>query len=143
MQPSTFMPQWTRYGTVPAVVYLLGGRLAEAATEADRGLALVTERRAHGYRAPLLRIKAEVEIEQEASDLDGIAARLREALDLAVELGMRPEIARCRASLGRLHRRRGESVLAKEHLAAAIGLYREVGASFWAERTEAEFGGPL
>src|SRR5262249_49119094 len=138
LQPSSFMPQWTRYGTVPAAVYLLGGRLAEAAGEADRGLALTAERGALGYRAPLLRIRADVDMRQELSDLDDAASRLREALALAVDLGMRPEIARCQVSLARLHRRRGEMVTADEHVAAAVALYRELGATFWAERAETE-----
>jgi hypothetical protein len=68
--------------------------------------------------------------------------RLREALALAVELGMRPEIARCRVSLAGLHRRRGERRAADEHLAAAVALYRELGADFWAARAEAELGEP-
>jgi hypothetical protein len=139
-KPITFMPQWTRYGTVPAIAYLLGGHLVEAAREADRGLALVTERGARGYRAPLLRIRAEVDMRQEPNDLDAVAARLREALALAVELGMRPEVARCRVSLARLHRRRGETAVADEHRAAGVALLREVGAIFWAERAEAEVG---
>jgi hypothetical protein len=79
---------------------------------------------------------------QERIDLDGAAARLREALALAVELGMRPEIARCRGSLARLHRRRGEPTVADEHLAAAVALYRELGAAFWAKRAEVELGEP-
>ena len=137
-----FMPQWTRYGTVPAVAYLLGGRLADAAAEADSGLALVAERGARGYRAPLLRIRAEVDMRRTPNDLDAAAARLREALALAAELGMRPEVARCRVSLARLHRRRGEPAVADEHLAAAVGLFRELGTPFWAERAEAEVGEP-
>ena len=138
-KPIAFMPQWTRYGTVPAVTYLLGGRLAEAAGEADRGLGLVADREALGYRAPLLRIRAEVDMRQEWTDLDSAAARLKEALGLAVELGMRPEIAHCRVSMGRLHRRRGETAVADEHVVAAAALYRELGATFWAERVEVEF----
>jgi hypothetical protein len=53
---------------------------------------------------------------------------------------MRPEIARCRVSLGRLHRRRGETGAADEHVAAAIALFRDLGTTFWAERAEAELG---
>jgi hypothetical protein len=136
------MPQWTRYGTVPAVAYLLGGRLDAAASEAERGLAMVAERRARGYRAPLLRIQPEVAVRREPTRLDGAAARLQEALALAAELSMRPEIARCRMSLARLHRRRGETTVADEHLAAAVSLFRELGATFWAERAEAELGEP-
>ena len=75
---------------------------------------------------------------QEQIDLDAAAARLQEALALAYELGMRPEIARCQVSLARLHRRRGEMVTADEHAAAAVALYREFGATFWAERAATE-----
>jgi hypothetical protein len=45
-KPIAFMPQCTRYGTLPAVAYLLANRLDEAADEADKGLALVSERQA-------------------------------------------------------------------------------------------------
>ena len=140
--PIAFMPQWTRYGTLPAVAYLLAGRLDEAAREADQGLALVTERQARGYRAPLLRVQAEVRMRQEPPDVEGAAHRLAEALALATELSMRPEIARCRQSLARLHRRMGDRAGAAEHLAAAVGLFRAMGAAFWAERAEAEGSGP-
>ncbi len=137
-----FMPQWTRYHTLPAIAYLLAGRLDEAAREADRGLTLVAERRADGYRPPLLRVQAEVRTRQEPPDVEGAAHRLAEALSLATELGMRPEIARCRQSLARLHRRMGDHAVAAEHLAAAVELFRAMGATFWAERAETEGSGP-
>ena len=140
-KPIAFMPQWTRYRTLPAVAYLLAGRLGEAAREAEQGLVLVTERGALGYRAPLLRVRAEIRMRQERPDVEGAAHRLAEALALATELGMRPEIARCRQSLARLHRRRGNRASAAEHLAAAVGLFRAMGATFWAERAEAEGSG--
>ena len=140
-KPIAFMPQWTRYHTLPAVAYLLAGRLEEAAREAEQGLVLVTERQALGYRAPLLRVQAEIRMRQEPPDVEGAAHRLAEALALATELGMRPEIARCRQSLARLHRRMGKRASAAEHLAAAVGLFRVMGAAFWAERVEAEGSG--
>jgi hypothetical protein len=84
-------------------------------------------------------IRAEVAMRQEPIDLDGAAPRLREVLGLAVELGMGP-IARCRLTLGWLHQHTGETAVAHEQLAAAVALYRELGATFWAERAEAEFG---
>jgi len=138
----SFMPQWTRYGTVPAAAYLLAGRLAEAAAEVEKGLALIAERHARGYRAPLLRLQAEVLMRSEPADLQGAAARLSEALALATELGVGPEIARCRQSLARLHRRLGDRAVAAEHLDAAVTLFRELGAVFWAERAEAEVSEP-
>jgi hypothetical protein len=73
-------------------------------------------------------------------DVESAAAQLGEALALATELGMRPEIARCRVSLGRLHRQIGEVRTAREHLAAGAALFRELDAAFWAERAETEVG---
>jgi class 3 adenylate cyclase/tetratricopeptide (TPR) repeat protein len=137
-----FMPQWTRYGTLPAAAYLLAGRVDDAAREADQGLALVAERQARGYRAPLLRVQAEVRMRREAPDVEGAAHRLAEALALATELEMRPEIARCRESLARLHRRIGDRAVAAEHLDAAVRLFRAMGAAYWADRAEAEGNGP-
>ena len=137
-----FTPQWTRYGTVTAGAYLAAGRIAEAASEVDRGLAMVTERQARGYRGPLLRLRAEVLMGQEPLNADAAGERLQEALALATELGMRPEIARCRLDLARLHRRIRGSEAGREHLTAAVALFRELGATFWAERAETEVGGP-
>ena len=137
-----FMPQWTRYGTVTAGAYLAAGRIAEATGEVDKGLAMATERQARGYRGPLLRLQAEVLMRQEPLNAETAGERLREALALTTELGMRPEIARCRLGLARLHCRIGGSAAGAEHLAAAVALFRELGATFWAERAEAEVSGP-
>jgi tetratricopeptide (TPR) repeat protein len=137
-----FMPQWTRYGTVTAGAYLAAGRIAEATGEVDKGLAMVTERQARGYRGPLLRLQAEILMRQEPLNAETAGERLREALALTTELGMRPEIARCRLGLARLHCRIGGSAAGAEHLAAAVALFRELGATFWAERAEAEVSGP-
>jgi hypothetical protein len=64
---------------------------------------------------------------REPADLESAAAQLGEALTVATELGMRPEIARCRVSLGRLHRRIGKVRMASEHLTAGAALFRELG----------------
>src|SRR6266849_11029446 len=61
---------------------------------------MVIERQARGYRGPLLRLQAEILMRQEPLPADAAEERLREALALATELGMRPEIAQCRLSLG-------------------------------------------
>ncbi len=138
----TFMPQWTRYGTVTASAYLAVGRIVEATGEVDKGLAMVIERQARGYLGPLLRLQAEILMRQEPLPADAAEERLREALALATELGMRPEIARCRLGLARLHRRIRGGAAGAEHLAAAVALFRELGATFWAERAEAQVNGP-
>ena len=80
-----------------------------------------------------------VDVRQGWMDLDSAAARLKEALGLAVELAMRPEIAHCRMSMARLHRSRGETAVADGHVAVAVAVYRELGATFWAERAHVEF----
>jgi hypothetical protein len=79
---------------------------------------------------------------QEPLNAETAGERLREALALTTELGMRPEIARCRLGLARLHCRISGSAAGAEHLAAAVALFRELGATFWAERAEAEVSGP-
>jgi len=138
----TFMPQWTRYGTVTATAYLAAGCIAEAASEVDKGLAMVAERQARGYRGPLLRLQAELLMRQGRQNAALAEERLHEAFALATELDMRPEIARCRLGLARLYWRTRRSAAGAEHLDAAIALFREIGAPFWAERAAAEVSEP-
>jgi hypothetical protein len=61
-----------------------------------------------------------------------------EALALAAELGMRPLVAHCHLGLGRLYRRIGKREPAREHLATATTMYREMGMAFWLEKAGAE-----
>ena len=138
----TFMPQWTRYGVVTAAAYLAAGRIAEAASAVDKGLAMVAERQARGYRGPLLRLHAELLMRQGPQNAALAEERLHEALALATELDMRPEIARCRLGLARLYWQTRRSAAGAEHLDAAVALFREIGAPFWAERAAAEVSDP-
>jgi len=62
----------------------------------------------------------------------------REALTLAGELGMRPLVAHCHLGLGKLDRRTGKRDRAREHLATAATMYREMDMRFWLEQAEAE-----
>jgi hypothetical protein len=89
------MPQWEmgRYRRVTASVYLAAGCPEEARAEIRQELAGATERNARAYRAPLLRMEAEVLSEQTPPEPAGALERLREAAALAAELGMRPEVA--------------------------------------------------
>jgi tetratricopeptide (TPR) repeat protein len=61
-----------------------------------------------------------------------------EALALASELGMHPLIAHCHLGLGKLYRRTGQREQAREHLATATTMYREMGMTYWLEQAEAE-----
>jgi tetratricopeptide (TPR) repeat protein len=60
------------------------------------------------------------------------------SLTQASALGMRPLVAHCHLGLGKLYRRTGRREQAREHLATATTMYREMGMTYWLERTEAE-----
>jgi hypothetical protein len=55
---------------------------------------------------------------------------------LAEEVGMRPLVAHCHLGLGKLYRRTGDHDQAREHLATATAMYREMGMRFWLSESE-------
>jgi hypothetical protein len=61
---------------------------------------------------------------------------------LAEELGMRPLVAHCHLGLGKLYRRTGKREQARERLATATTMYREMGMTYWLEKAEAEVRQP-
>jgi class 3 adenylate cyclase/tetratricopeptide (TPR) repeat protein len=126
---------WNGFGSVTASAYLVAGCLDEARAEIRQGLTAVAERNARGYRAPLLRLEAEVLVQQ---DPTAAHARLEEARALAAELEMRPEIAHCHLGLGKLYRRTGKREQAQEHLTTATTMYREMGMTYWLEKAQRE-----
>lgn len=117
--------QWTRFGTVPAAAYLAGGRPADARRVVAAGTAAATERGAHGYDAPRLRLQAEILL----ADGDTAAAQLRaeEALTAARKLGAPPEIGHCHRVLAQLSP-------SSEHAARARRIFDELGMAFWSAR---------
>ncbi len=133
-----FIPQWTRYATVTASAYLAAGHLSEAHSEITQGLSLATERQARGYLPPLLRLRADVLMRQRIEDSTGPLQCLEQGLDLAADLGMRPEVAHCHLGFARLHRQQGSREKAEEHMATATAMFRDLGMSFWAARAETE-----
>jgi class 3 adenylate cyclase/tetratricopeptide (TPR) repeat protein len=127
-------PHVTGYGTVTASAYLTANCPTEARIDIQQGLAAAAERNARGYQASLLRLEAEVLAKD---DVVGARDRLQAALTLAVELRMRPEIAHCHLGLAKLHRSTGKQERAREHLATATTMYREMGMTYWLEKAEA------
>ena len=65
------------------------------------------------------------------------AAHYRQALALAVELGMRPLQAHCHRGLGTLYATIGQQEQARAELSAAMALYRSMDMTFWLAQTEA------
>ena len=70
----------------------------------------------------------------------GGRGRLEEALALAAQLGMRPEVAHCHLSLGKQYQRTGKRQEASEHLTTAVTMYREMDMNFWLAQAEAALG---
>ena len=60
------------------------------------------------------------------------------AIVLAEKLWMRPVIAHCHLGLARLYRRMDRREQAREYLATATTMYREMGMTYWLEKAEAE-----
>ena len=121
-----------------AGAYVSAGRLDEAATVAERALALARERNERGVEAHALRLQGDISRERDPGGPDAAAASLRDALALADQLGMRPLVAHCHLGLGKLYRRTGEREQAHEHLTTATTMYREMDMRFWLEQAEAE-----
>jgi tetratricopeptide (TPR) repeat protein len=133
--------KFTKYGAVVAAVLLAMDRVAEAQAEVDENLVLVAAHGARGDEAPLRRLRAEVLDRRAPEHAEEARLSCERGLALARELGMRPEMAHCRRVLSRLRRRAGDDGGAREHLAAAIALFSELGMPFWAARAETEASG--
>jgi hypothetical protein len=124
--------QWSRYGTVSAAAYLAAERLEEARRALSSGSAAMRERGAYAYRAPLLRLEAEVLLSE--GDARAALERAEDALPAAEELGSTPESGRCHITLSRVATRLDDSAAAQRHLAAAHEILVPLGLGFWLAR---------
>jgi tetratricopeptide (TPR) repeat protein len=126
-----------RYGVLPASTYLAAGLLDEAQAVIAHGLALATAVKALAYQVPLFRLQAEALVMRGSEHRDEARRYWRQSLELATDLGMRPELAHAHLGLGKLYRRTGQREQAQEHLATATTMYREMGMTYWREKAEA------
>jgi tetratricopeptide (TPR) repeat protein len=97
--------------------------------------------RRHGARGPeahALRLLGEIASHLDAPDIESAEAHYRQGMAVAAELGMRPLQAHCHLGLGKLYRGIGKRQEAREHLATATMMYREMDMRFWLEQAEAE-----
>jgi tetratricopeptide (TPR) repeat protein len=118
--------------------YLLEGRLADAARNAQEGLAAARQRGQRGVEGQLLRLLGDIAAHPDRVEVDTAEAHYRQALALAEELGLRPLLAHCHLGLGKLYRRTGKRQEAQEHLTTATTMYREMDMTYWLEKAEAE-----
>ena len=116
---------------------LLAGRREEAEETIRRGLSLAREHRQRADEAECLRVLGLI-ASAPPTELAVAETYLAQARDLADSIGMRPLTAHCHLDLGRLYRQAGKLDQAREHLAIATAMYRELGMTYWLEKAEAE-----
>jgi tetratricopeptide (TPR) repeat protein len=117
---------------------LLLGRLDEARYLCDR---VVESSPCHpGFAAYVPHLLGDIATRPDHFDAENAEAHYRQALALAEPRGMRPLVANCHLSLGKLYRRRGKREQAQEHLTIATAMYREMGMTHWREQVTAEMG---
>jgi class 3 adenylate cyclase/tetratricopeptide (TPR) repeat protein len=116
---------------------LLAGRVEEARDAGTRVVAFASERGERGHEAWAHHLLGDMASHRDCPDVTAAEAHYITSTALASEFGMRPLVAHCRLSLGRLYGRAGDR-RATEHLATAMSLFHEMGMRFWFEKVEAE-----
>ncbi|NIW85868.1 MAG: AAA family ATPase [Gammaproteobacteria bacterium] len=121
--------------------YLSAARVEQAAEFASRAAELAADRGFRGSEGTALRLLGEIDIRREPPEVTRANRHYRRALDLARELGMRPLMAHSHLGLGGLHQRIAKRKQAREHLATALSMYRDMDMGLWAERASAMLEG--
>jgi hypothetical protein len=98
---------------------------------------LAREREERGHEAWAHHLLGEMASHRDRPDVAVAEVHYATSTALALELGMRPLVARCRFSLGELYSRAGDR-RATEHLRSAISLFQELGMQLWFDKAEAE-----
>jgi hypothetical protein len=98
---------------------------------------LAREHQERGNEAYASRLLGEIAAHRDPSESTLAEAHYQQALVLAEELGMRPLVAHCHLSLGRLTLRLGQKERAHVELTTATNLYRAMEMSFWLPQAEA------
>jgi tetratricopeptide (TPR) repeat protein len=118
--------------------YLLAGRVDDAIAFSERALDLSVKHKERGHQAWALRLLGDVATLRDPFRVEDAQERYRQALALAFELGMRPLVAHCHLGLGKLYHRTEKGEQAREQLATATTMYREMGMTYWLEKAKAE-----
>lgn len=124
--------------TALGMVYLLAGRMDEAAAAASHAAELASKRAFRGNQARVTHLLGEIGARRDPPDPAAAESQYRSALALAEELGMRPLVSQCHLGLGVLSRQRKNNKDAKTHLTRAVEQFREMDMPYWLKRTEME-----
>src|SRR5262249_17536605 len=115
---------------------LLLGRPDDACRLAEQALAHSPSH--HGFAAHAQHLLGDIAAHAEQVDPDRGEAHYRQALALAEPRRMRPLVAQCHVGLGGLAGRTGRREAAREHLATAAAMFRDMGMDYWLARAEEE-----
>ncbi len=131
-------------GGIPGIMplqshaYLRAGRRDDARASAQRGLEICRRLKRRGTEAEMLHVLGEIAAASAPLEADAAEAHYRQAMALARERDMRPLVAHCHFGIGKLYRRTGKRKQAREHLATATAMYREMGMMYWPEKADSE-----
>jgi tetratricopeptide (TPR) repeat protein len=128
----------SRHHWLLAAAHLLAGRPDDARQAVKEALELARRYGERGNEAEALRVLGECAAAGARPDPTAAHQSFVHAMTLAEELGMRPLVAHCHLSLGKLYRRTGKREQAQEHLTTATTMYREMGMTYWLEKAEVE-----
>jgi tetratricopeptide (TPR) repeat protein len=117
--------------------HLLAGCLEEAYALAEQSLAHACEHQERGNEAYALRLLGDIEMRRHPPAFPPTETHYQQALDLAIERGMRPLQAHCHRRLGTLYSQTGQPEQARAELSTAIETYRDLEMAFWLPETEA------
>jgi class 3 adenylate cyclase/tetratricopeptide (TPR) repeat protein len=115
--------------------YLLAGQRDEATRLVATALEAARAQKRPGQEAAALRLSAEIAASERSSAR--AEADYERAMALASAIGMRPLMAHCHFGLANLCRRTDKADRAREHLATATAMYREMGMTYWLQLAEA------
>jgi tetratricopeptide (TPR) repeat protein len=119
-----------------AEAYALVNRQEDALGTIKDALDFARERNRRPHEAWALRALGEIASHRDPPDTERAEASYRQAMAIAQGLGMQPIVAHCHHGLGNLYERVGRRDEAREHLATAATLYREMEMRFWLDRVE-------
>jgi predicted ATPase/class 3 adenylate cyclase len=131
----TWHPLW---GVRLGEVYVLAGRLDDAERLGQRARDLAIAHKERGHQAYSFRLLGEIAARRDPPALESAEGAYRQAVALAEELGMRPLLAQCHLSLGRLYRRIARSEQARAELTRAAQLFRAMDMTLWFSQAETE-----
>jgi tetratricopeptide (TPR) repeat protein len=140
MERAVLKNQWRYYalqGVYLSEAYRLADRPDDAIRLASQALDSARDYKARGQEAWALWNLGELDLPRDPPDAEKAEVSYRQAMDLADELGMHPLIAHCHLGLGAVYRRMGERKQGHEHLATAIGMYRDMSMGFYLAQAEA------